>query len=441
MKKLKIVLFAVAALSTALTANAQSKWGATPDDSVACISNVSLYQEFYKQKNYTDCYEPWKQIMLHCPKYSKTVYQRASTILKSMMNIAQTQEEREGYIDELMRSYDQRIENFGEEAKVKAMKAQELSTLRPNDVKNIYEIYADAIRVDADALDENYVTLYFKATVDYVQAGLAEPTLVIDNYDIASELLEKRLQDAVDDSVKAAKIRSYIANIESVFSPYADCSQLKEIYQKKFEADPKNVDLLKKITNIMMKKGCTKDNQLFFDATKNLYELEPSPSTAMRMGTMCYSQDKFGEAVSYLKDAIDGLTDNKDLYKAYLTLGCSYMEQGSYSAARAALLKAAEVDRTKGEPYIQIAMAYAKSYRSIDDGMGGRSAYWAAIDELRHAKQVDPSDEIVNLADKLISSYASYYPKKNDAFMLDLKDGQSYVVPGWIGKSTIVRTK
>lgn len=79
MKKLKIVLFAVAALSTAFTANAQSKWGATPDDSVACISNVSLYQEFYKQKNYTDCYEPWKQIMLHCPKYSKTVYQRAST--------------------------------------------------------------------------------------------------------------------------------------------------------------------------------------------------------------------------------------------------------------------------------------------------------------------------------------------------------------------------
>ena len=66
MRKLKIVLIAAAALSMSLAASAQSKWGETPEDSVACISNVSLYQEFYKQKSYTDCYEPWRQILLHC---------------------------------------------------------------------------------------------------------------------------------------------------------------------------------------------------------------------------------------------------------------------------------------------------------------------------------------------------------------------------------------
>lgn len=193
MRKLKIVIIAAAALSLGFAANAQSKWGDTPEDSVACISNVSLYQEFYKQKSYTDCYEPWRQILLHCPRFSKTVYQRGSTIIKSMINIAQTAEERNAYIDELMRMYDQRIQYFGEEAKVKAMKAQDLSTLRPKAVKEIYENYADAIRADAHDLDENYVTLFFKATVDYVQAGLDDPTLVVDNYDIASDLLDSLL--------------------------------------------------------------------------------------------------------------------------------------------------------------------------------------------------------------------------------------------------------
>ena len=73
--------------------------------------------------------------------------------------------------------------------------------------------------------------------------------------------------------------------------------------------------------------------------------------------------------------------------------------------------------------------------------MGGRSAYWACVDELRHAKQVEPTEEFTAAMDKLISSYSAHFPKKNDAFMLDLIDGKSYVVPGWIGKSTIIRTR
>lgn len=440
MRKLKIVIIAAAALSMSFAANAQSKWGDTPDDSVACISNVSLYQEFYKQKSYADCYEPWRQILQHCPRYSKAVYQKGETIMKAMINAAQTQEERDGYIDEMMRMLDQRIQYFGEEATVKAKKAQLMSVLRPKAVEEIYNLYASAVEANAHELDENYVTAFFKATVDYVQAGLGDPTLVIDNYDIASELLDSIRNEMDDDSAKVAKISSYINSVEAVFSPYASCDQLFEIYQKKFDADPQNPVLLKKITDIMMKKGCT-ENTLFFAATENLHALQPSPTTAMRMGTMCLGKKQYGKAVEYLQEAIQGLTDKKDLYRAYNYLGLSYSGQGSWSAARNALLRAAEIDRTKGEPYINLAMVYANSARSIDDGMGGRSAYWVAVDELRHAKQVEPTDNIIAIADRLISSYAGGYPKKNDAFMLDLIDGHNYVVPGWIGKTTTVRTR
>ena len=440
MKKLQpIILAAVIALGA--SAPAQSKWGDTPEDSAACIVNVSLYQDFYRQKSYAECYEPWREIIKHCPRFSKTVYQRGSTILKTMVNNAKTAEERDGYIDELMNMYDLRAQYFGEEAKVKAMKAYDLSTLRPSAVKDIYETYNQAIQAGAEQLDENYLTLFFKSTVDYVKAGLAEPTLVIDNYDIVSELLQNILDTVVDDSVKAAKIRGYMVNVESVFSPYASCDQLVSIYQKKFDADPNNIDLLKKITGIMMKKGCTENNPLFFAATEQLYRLEPSPSTAMRMGQMCLGKKQYSKAIEYVKDAVDRLTDKKDRYMAYLILGLSYAGQDSYSAARTALLKAAEVDRTKGEPYLVLAQVYAMGSRSIDDGMGGRSAYWVAVDEARHAKQVEPTEEIISKADNIISSYAGYFPKKNDAFMLDLIDGHSYFVPGWIGKTTIVRTR
>lgn len=439
MKKLKIALIATILTVMSFSANAQSKYGDTPDDSIACISNVSLYQEFYKQKAYTDAYGPWRQVMQHCPRFSKAIYQKGVTIMKAMINQA-TPEERDAYIDELMAVYDQRIQYFGEEAEVKAMKAQTLSTLRPNNVKDVYEIYADAVRAGAENLDENYVTLYFKATVDYVRAGYADPTLVIDNYDIASELLENILEKVADDTVKVQKIATYINSVESAFSPYASCDQLVEIYQKKFDADPKNADLLRKITNIMQKKGCT-ENNLFFAAAENLYAVDPTPAAALMMGNMCVGKKQFGKAVEYAQDAVKSLTDKKDLYRAYLCLGTAYTGQNSYGAARNAFLKAAEIDRTKGEPYLRIAVAYASGSRSIDDGMGGRSAYWAAVDELRHAKSVEPTEIMIRQCDKLIGQYAGYFPKKNDAFMLDLIDGHSYVVPGWIGKSTVVRTR
>ena len=146
MKKLKIVMIAAAALSMSLAANAQNKYGETPDDSIACISNVSLYQEFYKQKAYTDCYEPWRQIIKHCPRFSKGVYQRGEKIMDAMIKAAATDEEREAYIQELMAMYDTRIANFGEEAKVLCMKATTLSEYKPQAVKEIYEIYDAAVK-------------------------------------------------------------------------------------------------------------------------------------------------------------------------------------------------------------------------------------------------------------------------------------------------------
>ena len=72
---------------------------------------------------------------------------------------------------------------------------------------------------------------------------------------------------------------------------------------------------------------------------------------------------------------------------------------------------------------------------------GGRSAYWAAVDAARKALSVDDSPENVEAANRLISTYSGHYPKQDEAFMLDLIDGNSYTVPGWIGVSTKSATR
>ena len=73
--------------------------------------------------------------------------------------------------------------------------------------------------------------------------------------------------------------------------------------------------------------------------------------------------------------------------------------------------------------------------------MNGCSAYWAAVDKLQKSKSIDPSEENVQACNALIGRYSSHYPKTAQAFMLNLENGKSFRVPGWIGETTTVRTR
>ena len=61
---------------------AQSKWG---NDSINCITNLSLYREYYKQKNYEDALKPWRWSFLNCPRSSGNIYKNGPKRIKERM--------------------------------------------------------------------------------------------------------------------------------------------------------------------------------------------------------------------------------------------------------------------------------------------------------------------------------------------------------------------
>lgn len=438
MKTIKILTLGLVMTVWVFSASAQ-KWGNSPEDSVSCVTNTFLYREAFKNKQYIEAYEPWKECLDKCPANNKNLYIRGVTILKSKYNATKDAAERNAIVDELMKMYDLRIQYFGEAAEVTARKAYDMEQLGGNArLKDYYELYAEAMRLGADKLELAFIERYFDATVKYVTSGNADTTLIIDNYDMVSDALEA-LATTETDSAKRAEVYGVIAHIENRFAPFALCDDLVKIYAKKFASTPDDVTLLKKITTILRKKKCM-DTELFFAATERLHALEPTPSTAYLMAQMCYNKEKYGDAAKYVTDAIAGAED-KDKYNMYILQGLCYTNTNNYSAARGSYNRAAEVEPSKGEPYRLIAQLYAKGAKAISDGMGGRSAYWAAVDAARKALSVDDSPENVEAANRLISSYSGHFPKQDEAFMLDLIDGNSYTIPGWIGVSTTIRTR
>ena len=71
----KIILPFIFLLSLSLKINANilndNKFGS---DSIACITNISLYREFVKQKNFDDAIQPWRKAYAECPRASKNIY-------------------------------------------------------------------------------------------------------------------------------------------------------------------------------------------------------------------------------------------------------------------------------------------------------------------------------------------------------------------------------
>ncbi len=458
MKKAFFTLTAFAVILGVGEVKAQ-KFGATPEDSSACVMNNSLYQEFYKQKNYKDAYEPWSQVVKHCPKYHINTYIRGVNILKNMIATAATPADRDKYVDELLALQDTKTLAFGEEYNNIAAKAKILADYRPNQKEQIYNLYKQAAEKGGKNLDAQYCPYYVEATVNYlhsIKANSEQMSILFDAYDYASETLESIVKqgklnlEQVKAGGNAKQIKkaetdlnnamSYLALTEQMIEPFASCDKIIPIYEPKFKANPNDIELLKKITTNLDRKNCT-NSDLFFQATENLHKLEPTPKSAYMMGQMLIGKENYKEAAVYLEEAVNKFEDNDSKAKASYLLATALMNAGQYSVARTAAYQVATYDKTlEGKAVLLVANMYLRSSVSCASHEGKiRGAAWVAYDEAARAKSIDPSIE--GDAQKVMNSARSQWPSKEDMFFNSINPGDGFTVGCWIGKGTTARAR
>lgn len=432
MKKISLI---VVALFLSTFGFAQ-KYGDSPEDSLSCIQNLSIYQEFFKQRNYVDAYPAWKEVLKVCPKTSLNTYIRGNAILKTMIAKEQNPTKREAYINELLNLWDLRAEYYGSSGFCMGMKARDMRTYAPKNIQEAHLLYSEAMKNYNDKAFFPIAFYYFENVVDGVQAGILEKTVLFDAYDKAVSVLEELQSNYPNDT----NISNTQKQLDIIFEPYASCSELIPIYEKKFDANKLDADFLKKATRMLDHKNCT-DAPIFFRATQALHAIDPTPETAYLMGKMTYAKKDYSATVKYLESQIESIEKQSERVSAYLLLANSYLNLGSYSASRNMANQALALNPNEGKAYLIIGNAYASSARSCGDEplVAQKAAYWAAVDKLNKAKSVDPS--VADQANQLINIYRSNFPSGDDLFYFGLKEGDSYRVGCWIGESTTIRSR
>lgn len=427
------------------------KYGA---DSVNCVMNLSLYREFYKQwkqskyKNsaVVDAQGPWLWVFENCPRASQNIYLDGATMLKYKFKKAANDDDKKLLIDTLLMIHERRIKYFPNDhktgqpqvGKILGYEGTDLYKLNPKEFAKAYEILKKSVSLTKEKSKSAVFVYYFRATTKMAQKSLIDTAIVVDVYDELSDYIDYNIK-YYKSKTNTKKVEEWLnvkGNIDNTFEPFAQCHDLVRVYQQKFDLEPNNIELLKKITNILDKKKCVED-PLFFETTVNLHRLEPSPESAYLIGKMLLIQKRFKDAVPYMEEALN-MENQEKVDDAYLFLAEIFRATNNYSRARKMALGAARINTEDGTPYVIIGDMYAASAKNCGtDDLTKKVAYWAAVDKYKKAKSVDPS--LTDAMNKRIRSYQAHFPPIEVLFFHALKEGDSYTVGCWINEVTKIR--
>jgi len=434
MKKL-LFLFSTF-LSFALSANplVGSKFGS---DSVQCVTNISLYREYVKQKNYDDALTPWRKAYALCPKATKNIYIDGAKLYKYLISKNKGAVElQKAYLDSLETLYDNRIANFGKENYVLGLKGSDMMKYSFSDLDRAYIYLKQSVIGQQAKSKAGALFSYFKAAYKKYQANSLDKAQLLEVYAEVSDYLDVNI--AKDSKSKKFYVKA-AENVEKLFSNVATCDELIYMFDSKFQETPDDMNLLKRIVKVLDKKDCT-DAEVYFSAAKQLHELEPSALSAYNMGNLSIKKNKSSDAIAFFKQALELTDANDDKANCFYGLSAAYFKSSNNSTARNYAFKALKISPKWGKSMLLIGDIYAASANECgSNSFESAMLYSAAIDKFIAAKKMDSS--VAELANKKIATYSKYLPTQEDAFFNGYKEGDTYTVGCWINESTKVRIK
>lgn len=412
----------------------ESKFG---EDSVSCVTNISLYREYVKQKNYDDAIIPWRQAYINCPKATKNIYIDGAKIYNYLIKKNKGDKElQKAYLDTLSTIYDNRIANFGKREYVLGLKGSDMIKYSFSDLDLAFGYLKESVDGLQNKSKATALFSYFKAATQKFKAKTFTKSEVLEVYAAVSDYLDYNLNKESKSQrfyVKASE------NVEKLFVPFATCEDLIAMFDAKYQETPDDMSLIKRIVKVLDKKDCT-EASVYFDAASKLHDAEPSALSAYNMGNLSLRKNKSSQAIGFYKQAIEMTEDESEKASSYYGLSGAYFKSGSNSTARSYAYKAIELKPSWGKPYVLIGDIYAASANECgSNSFESAMLYSAAIDKFITAKSKDSS--VSDFANKKIASYSKYLPSNEDAFFNGFKEGDAYTVGCWINESTKVRIK
>ncbi len=416
------------------------------------MNQYSLYTEFYKQEDFISALPHWQILYNKYPKSTSNIYIQGAKIFEYLLDNAKTDEERDKYLAQYMKGFDQRIKYFGGEGYVLGRKGIAWIEYNRAEIRKTPWEGDDLIRVTKighEYLDKSVnlqkaetelpvFLMLMQTTRGLFKLNALPKETVVVNYEKCTNYLNEIISKTTDKEklADANEIQNYIESLFST-SGAADCEALVNIFTPQFAAKSSDIEYIKSMLRKLRQAKCD-ESELVEKATIRLYELDPSAEAAFNMARGYLRKDNIEMAKKYYQQAIEQEKDPKLLASYYYERGLLlFRVESNYSEAREMARKAISLDPDLCDAYMLIGDIYGQASRSFTGtNLQKQAVFWVAVDYYTKARKYD--DCAADAANKA-SDYKKYFPNKEDGFMEGLKEGQSYKVEGWINETTTVR--
>ena len=440
MKKFILVILTLSATLVGTNVFAQGKYGA---DSAQCVTNLSFYKEYFKQKNYDESLPSWRKAYSVCPPTAnQNLLIDGTTLMRRLITAnAKNASYRAALVDSLLTLHDLRAKYYPQYA-VTALnnKGVDLSNYVKNDPKKLFDGFEGIIANNKEQTRATVLLFDLQAAIDLFQAGQLDAETVINTYQRNTELIEVAVPANDSEKEQIANVKNDMGSLFAA-SKVASCESLLALYTPRLAADPDNLQLAQSIVKTMsMTDGCD-NNDLFLQAVTTMNRLDPSASSSYYLFRLHGARGNVDEAIVYMENALssEDVEDSRRGDWTYELATFCFKNGKSSQAFEYASKVAAEYEALAGKAYFLIGNIWGAT-RCGGNEIERRAPYWVACDYMNKAKAADPS--LTDEANRYISQYSVYFPETAEAFMYDITKGQSYtVVCGGMRATTTVRTR
>lgn len=228
------------------------------------------------------------------------------------------------------------------------------------------------------------------------------------------------------------------------------CNDFDKTHAKEIEVYRNNIQYLKDILSYMWVSECY-FAPTFMTASLYLQELSPDHISSIGCGKYYYLKNNPKKSLHYYDIAfryIENLqkTSPKEakkvkadlfLYKAEVY----FRRMKNLQKARENIMLSLGLIEDQSEPYFLLAEIYVASKVS-NDSVLNLSRYWLAADMVEKAKQSARTAADEAKAECLIQEYSSMFPTEEQIrYRYGIKEGDIYTVRGWVGRSSICRSR
>ena len=429
-----------------------------------CISNLSIFAEYYKVKNYDSAYEPWMKVRQECPNMNAAIYSYGKRMLEHYIKTSEG-EQKIAYQNDLIKLYDEWLVNFpalrgrkiiGEIISNKAQAMLDNKFASKSEIDSAYSL-------DRSSFDDpKPLYNYFKTYYELYKEGLDGVTLsmvfnkyediserfeeVIDGYSKQLDVILKKeetgqaLSSREKSNKRAFGINSnasvtYLKNLNAIIAKESTCENLVPLYRKNLEENKENPIWLNRAASRMDSKDCS-DDPLFVELVELLHNLNPSANSAYYLGLLNDKKGNVNEALKFYNESIELETDNIKKARILYKIASKFKKSNQFSKSRSYARKALNYQPSMGSAYLLIANLYASSANNCGNSQfEKRAVYWLAAEQARKAASVDA--RVKRIAERTAVSYEGRAPSKTDIFT-EANAGEVITFSCWIGQAVTV---